>query len=221
MRKFMLAGIAVATALLLSVSMSTIASAAPTRATHDVLTTGKAGGGNVKVGAVLKASLAKGAKATFVSSAGTLSCSSSSFTDKVTKNPGKPGTADESLVAQSFKGCSLVSTAIRSVKKVTINHLPYKTTISDKKGDPVAVSGPSTTLVLVTVLSSTPISCTYTASASHGAASNKAQTISFKNQKFKLKSGPVPGCPTSGDFSATYGPVLDTSVKHDPHVFVN
>ena len=75
-------------------------------ATHDVLTISKVGGTNVKVGAILKANLASGTKVTFVTSSGTLTCTKSSFSSKVTANPPKPGTAKESLTAQSFSSCT-------------------------------------------------------------------------------------------------------------------
>lgn len=220
MRKLMLAGAAVAMALLLPVSMSTVAQASPA-VTHDVLTWGKAGGVNVGK-QVLKASLKSKTKAVFSSSGGTIRCAKSTFTAKVTKNPKRPGSARESLTAQTFSSCKVTGNPdVTGVKSVTINHLPYTTTISDKKGDPVTVSKPETTLKLISVLNpKVPITCVYRASATHGSASNKSQTITFKNQTFKKASGPTV-CSRTGKFSATYGPVIDTSVKHHPHVFVN
>jgi hypothetical protein len=221
MRKLMFAGAAVAMALLLPVSISTMALAAPA-ATHDVLTWGKAGGANVGKNQVLKASLAAKTKAVFVSSGGTITCTKSTFTAIVTKNPSKPGTADESLKTQTFSGCTVTGNPdVTGVKNVVVDHTPYTSTISDKKGDPVTVSKPETTLNLISVLNpKVPITCVYKATKTNGAASNKTQTISFKNQTFTKSSGPLV-CSHSGKFSATYGPVIDTSVKHDPHVFVN
>ncbi len=220
MRKLMIAGAAVAT-LLLAVSMSTTAFASPA-ATHDVLTWGHADGVNVAKNQVLKANLASKAKATFVSSpssAGTITCTKSSFTAKVTSNPAKPGTATESLTAQTFSGCTASGNPdITGVKSVLIDHLPYKTTISDKKGDPVVVSDSETTLNLDSTVG--VITCVYKATTTTGSASNTTQTITFSKQKFKKLSGPAV-CTSSGAFSASYGPVIDTSVKGDPHVFVN
>jgi hypothetical protein len=219
MRKFILAGSAAATALLLFVSISTAALASPA-ATHDVLTYGKAGGANVAKGAILKANLASKSKATFnAGSAGKVTCSKSSFTDKVTSNPAKPGTAVESLTAQSFSKCSASgSPEFTGVKKVAIQHLPYTTKISDKKGDPVTVTKSQVELQLDTSVGT--VTCFYSDSAPKGSASNKSQTIGFVNQVFKRFNSPM-ACPASGKFSATYGPVLDTSKKGDPHVFVN
>jgi hypothetical protein len=219
MRKFMLVGAAAATALLAFVSMSTMALASPA-ATHDVLTSGKAGGANVATGATLKASLASKTTALFnAGSSGKISCKTSSVSDKVTKNPAKPGTADLSLTAQSFSKCSATGNPnFTGVKSVVVDGLPYTTTISDSKGDPVSVSKSKVTLNLDSTVG--VITCVYSASSTHGSASNKTQTITFTNQAFKIVSGPKV-CPSSGKFSATYGPVLDTSVKGDPHVFVN
>jgi hypothetical protein len=219
MRKFMLVGAAAAMALLASLSMSTTALASPA-ATHDVLTSGKAGGANVATGAILKASLASKTTALFnAGKSGKITCKTSSVTDKVTKNPAKPGTADLSLTAQSFSKCSAADNPnFTGVKSVTVNKLPYTTTISDSKGDPVSVSKTQVTLDLDTTVG--VVTCVYKASSTHGSASNKTQTITFSNQEFKKSSGPEV-CPSSGKFSATYGPVLDTSVKGDPHVFVN
>ncbi len=76
----------------------------------------------------------------------------------------------------------------------------------------------NTTITLITTLGS--ISCTYTATTTKGSASNKSQTISFSKQKFKISSG-AHVCPKTGTFSATFGPVRDTSVTGSPHVFVN
>jgi hypothetical protein len=219
MRKLMLAGAAVAISLLLPVSMSTMALASPA-ATHDVLTWGKAGGVNVGK-QVLKANLARKTKAVFVSSGGTITCTKSSFTAKVTSNPRKPGTAQESVTVQTFTSCTAKGSEIKpghDGASVKIDGLPYKTTISDKKGDPVTVLKSATTVKVDSVLGE--VTCVYKASATHGNASNKSQTIAFKNQVFKKSSGPSV-CSGTGKFSATYGPVIDTSVKHSPHVFVN
>jgi hypothetical protein len=221
MRKLMIAGAAVATALLLSASMSATAFASPA-ATHDVLTWGKAGGVNVGKNQILKANLASKAKAVFASSpasGGTITCTKSSFTAKVTGNPAKPGTATESLTAQTFSKCTASGNPdITGVKSVLIDHLPYKTTISDKKGDPVKVSDSETTLNLDSTVG--VITCVYKATTTTGSATNKTQTITFTKQTFKKLSGPAV-CTGSGAFSASYGPVTDTSVKGDPHVFVN
>jgi hypothetical protein len=203
-------------ALLLGVAPMTAASAA----THDVLTIGRVGGANVKVGAVLKASIKAGTKVTFLTgrSAG-ITCKTAQFTAKVTSNPKAPGTARESLTAQSFGRCSVHGiSGATGVKSIKLNHLPYKTTIKDSSGDPVTVSGTNTTLTLRASLGS--IKCTYKATITKGRASNASQTITFSKQVFKLQSG-VNACPKKGTFTAAFGPVLDTSVHGRPHVFVN
>jgi len=206
-----------------AVALTAIALAIPAGAsaavTHDVLTINKVGGANVRVGAVLKANLHKGTKVVFAAgSAGNVTCSASSFTVKVTKNPPKPGTAVASLTAQTFSKCTTNISNARSVKSVKLNHLPYKTTISDAAGFPVTVTGPSTTITLNTTVGT--LSCTYKSKVTKGSASNTTQVITFTKQPFKLSSGPR-ACPSKGTFSAAYGPVLDKSVTGSPHVFVN
>jgi hypothetical protein len=214
MRRFILTAIGVAAAI---VVMTPLAASA---ATTDVLTVSKVGGTNVAVGATLKASLKSGTDATFFSPGTTtgITCTKSGFTEKVTKNPAKSGTADVSITAQTFSGCTANVTGVDSVKSVKADKLPYKGTVSDAKGFPVTVAAPSATVDLNTEVGA--ISCTYSATKLKGAASNTGQTIAFKNQKLTFKSGSSL-CPASGDFSATYGPVKDTSVSGSPHVYVN
>jgi hypothetical protein len=222
-RRTLFAGAAAGMAALAVLSTATAAGASPA-AKHHVLTIGKAGGAAVKTGAKLSASLAKGTKAVFSNSLGTLSCTKSSFTAKVTKNPTARGTADESTTKQSVSGCTITTSGV-TVTSVTVNNLPYKSTVSDKKGDPVTVSKAQTTIVLLA--GTTTVTCVYTDKLIKGSASNKHQTIAFKNQVFTLDtalSNPASDCElggTSGKFTATYGPVKDTSVKHDPKVYVN
>jgi hypothetical protein len=218
MRKLLLP--AAAAAALLAAAPMTAASAA----SHDVLTTGKVGGPNVKVGALLQASLKSNTTAKFLTSKSSgVTCKKVTFTDKVISNPPQPGTAKESLTKQIFVSSSCSVKGIQgatSVKSVKVNKLPYRATISGKKGFPVTVSGTSTTITLNTTLG--PLSCTYTANGriTKGNASNTTQTISFNGQKFTRSHSPL-NCPKTGTFSATFGPVVDTSAKGHPHVFVN
>jgi hypothetical protein len=214
MRRFILTAIAAAAAI---VVMTPLAASA---ATIDVLTVSKVGGTNVAVGATLKAGLESGTDATFFSPGTTtgITCTKSSFTQKVTKNPAKPGTADVSITAQTFSGCTSNVTGVDSVKSVTAESLPYKGTVSDATGHPVTVADVSATVALTTEVGA--ISCTYTATEVKGSATNTGNKVIFKNQKLTFKSG-SDLCPTSGDFSASYGPVKDTSVSGSPKVFVN
>lgn len=212
MSKRLLLAITAATAMLAALPVM-----AASAATSDVLTTGKVGGPNVAVGAIVKAPLKTGTKATFVNGSTTISCSKASVTDKVTKNPAAKGTAVESLTAQTFSGCTVNVTGV-TVKSVKVLKLPYTTTISDASGDPITVSKLSTQITLNAAGSS--FNCTYVAAKIKGNASNVGNVNSFKNQKFTLSSGPAL-CLSSGSFSATFGPLKDTSVSGSPAVFVN
>ncbi len=222
MRKYLFLACTAVMALLLALS------AAPASAsTVDVLTTGKVGGTNVKTGAVLKASLKSGTTGDFYeSSSGTtgVKCSKSSFKVSVTSNPAKPGTAKESLTSQSFSSCTSNVAGVNSVKSVTLQNLPYTTTVSDSTGIPVKVSGTSsskplkTSVVLSTILGS--VTCVYTAKSISGKGSNTGNTLSFSKQKFSKSSGPSL-CFSAGYFTATYGPLTDSSVSGSPKIFVN
>jgi hypothetical protein len=195
----------------------------PSTGHGDVLTVGKAGGTAVKTGAVLKASLAKGTSATFTTSLFTLTCKSSSFSAKVTKNPRAKGTAAESQTAQSISKCT-VSLAGVTVKSIKVNNLPYNVTVSDSKGDPVTVAGtskskPASTTVTVSFDGSS-FSCSYTIKEAKGTASNKGNTITFSKQSFTKTAGSSL-CPSTASFSAAFGPVTDSSVLGSPAVFIN
>ncbi len=223
MRRYLyLAG--TATIALASAMSATAASAA---VTPHVLTINKVGGPAVKVGAILKASLVPLTKATFYSTTTSkvgIKCSKSSFSSKVTVNPLKPGTAKESLMAQSFSSCTVSGIPGITVKSVKLANLPYVVTVSDAAGFPVTVKGSSSTKPLKTTINllfgTSTITCVYTAASIKGHASNTGSTNKFTNQKFKLSSGPAACLPT-GFFTAKYGPIRDTSVTGSPKIFVN
>jgi len=209
-----------AAAIGLAVLPMSVATAAPA-ATHGVLTTSKVGGPNVRVGDVLVASLAKGTNATFFTP-GTkngITCRTSSFTVKVVKNPNAPGTAIESLTKQTFGKCTSAGfSEVLGVNSVTVLKTPYKTTVSDSKGNPATVFKASTKLNLKGTVGN--IICVYGAAKVSGSASNTGQVLTFTNQSFTKVSGPSV-CPRSGGLTAKFGPVVDTSVKSKPHVYIN
>ncbi|HUJ06051.1 MAG TPA: hypothetical protein VLX31_08065 [Streptosporangiaceae bacterium] len=217
MRKHLLLAAAVMAGLVTILPL-TAATAAGT-AGHSVLTDGSPKGPNVKRGAILKAGL-KGS-ATFFSpgtKAG-VTCKSSAYTDRVTKNPPAGKVATELLTAQSFGKCSVSGVpGAKSVKDVTVVGLPYKTTVSGAGTKPIVISKARTKITLGTILGS--LVCTYGATQVKGTSSNVGQVSTFTNQTFTKVSGSA-ACPSKGNFSATFGPLTDTSVKSHPHVFVN
>ncbi|HET7012593.1 MAG TPA: hypothetical protein VFI65_01700 [Streptosporangiaceae bacterium] len=219
MRKYLYLAMAAASASVLAAPV--VASAAPTAKPH-VLTIGKAGGTAVKVGAKLSASLVKGTTATFSLNGMKLTCKSASFTAVVVKNPTKPGKALESLTAQTVAKCT---TPGITIKKTFASNLPYNTSVSDAKGDPVAVTPRSAKkpikLTAVASVGATTVSCPYTATIVKGAASNKGNTITITKQKFTVVKGSNALCPPAANFTAKFGPVKDISVKGSPAVFVN
>jgi hypothetical protein len=217
-RKYFYMGIVVAAALI-----AALPATAAEAATAHVLTTGKVGGPAVAPNAVLKASLAKGATAVFSTSLGKLTCTVSTFTAKVSANPARPGTAKESITAQTFGKCKISINGV-TIKSQTIGNLPYNATVSDAKGNPVKISGRSKVkplLLSITIkFGTSTFSCSVKAASISGTWSNKGNVTAFVKQKFvKAAGGSL--CPASGTFSAAYGPVRDTSVKGSPAVFVN
>jgi hypothetical protein len=218
MRKsLLLAATAAATAMLVMVPAAALGAAAP----HHVLTTGKVGGPNVKVGAVLRAGLKAGTVLTFSSTIANLKCTKSTVTSKVTANPARPGTATESVTAETVSGCKAVNPPVPVTSvTVTVTKLPYRSTVSDARGFPVTVFGSSATIKIVATGVGTII-CKYSARTIKGKASNTGSLISFSKQVFNKAAGSNAFCPAKGALTVTYGPVVDLSVTGHPHVFVN
>ncbi|MGI5136118.1 MULTISPECIES: Tat pathway signal sequence domain protein [unclassified Streptomyces] len=200
-----------------------LAAASPASADGAVLT---AGGTAVAVGDVLNASLAAGTTATLYSSAtGTsgVSCTSSAFTATVTDNPAAPGTATESLTGHSFDSSSCTSNVIGvlGVTGITVDHLPYTTTVGSEGTvtvTPAAGSTIQTTVKLRTLLGT--VTCVYQAPSLTGTASNTDNGIAFTSQQFTKVSGSSL-CFANGYFTAKYAPVTDTSQAGSPVVSVN
>ncbi|MFF2044420.1 Tat pathway signal sequence domain protein [Kitasatospora sp. NPDC058170] len=214
------------TAALAALALATAAVTPAQAAAPAVLTYGGPGGTAAAVGDVLTADLVPGTYATFYSSAsGTsgIKCAVSAFSATVTSNPAAPGVAVEQLNSHTFGSCSANVLGVTGVQSVTVNNLPFTNAVSDGAGNPVTLSptaGPlQTTVVLKTILGT--ITCVYRAPGSiSGTTSNTAQTIGFASQAFNKFSGPST-CFAAGYFTATYGPVLDTSVAGNPHIYVN
>jgi hypothetical protein len=187
----------------------------------NVLTTGSAAGTAVAVGDVLTAPLSSGTTATLYSSAtGTsgVSCTTSQFTAAVTDNPASSGTATESVTAHTFSGCTSNVLGTLSVNSVTVNNLPYVTTVTSDgvvTVTPASSSTPiQTTVVLSTLLGT--ITCVYQASSITGTASNTDNSIAFTSQPFTKFSGSSL-CFSAGYFTAKYAPVTSNGAT----VYVN
>ncbi|MER7752539.1 Tat pathway signal sequence domain protein [Kitasatospora sp. NPDC097643] len=206
----------------------TAAAVAPAQADGPaVLTTGSPTGPDAAVGDVLTANLLPGSYATFYNSAsGTsgIKCAASSFSATVTANPAAPGNAVEQLNTQTFGSCSSNVLGVTSVRSITVNNLPFTNTVGDGPGNPVtlapgAAGSMRTTVVLGTILGS--VTCVYqNTTGISGTTSNATNSIGFAGQPFNLVSGSGL-CFSVGYFSATYGPVADTSVAGSPLIFVN
>ncbi|MFC9125940.1 Tat pathway signal sequence domain protein [Streptomyces sp. NPDC057099] len=204
------------TLLALTAAVAALGLAAPASAADTpVLTT--TDGAAVAVGDVLDASLASGTAATFYSSAtGTsgISCTSSAFAAKVTANPSAPGTATESLASHTFdtSGCTTNVVGSLGVSGITVDNLPYTTSVSSDgtvSVTPGASSAIQSTVKLRTLLGS--ITCVYQAPSLTGTASNADHSISFTNQQFTKVSGSSL-CFSNAFFTAKYAPVTKGGV---------
>ncbi|MET9300407.1 MULTISPECIES: Tat pathway signal sequence domain protein [Micromonospora] len=220
------AGLA-ALALLTGLVGAAPATAAPTTSLASaVLTYPTVAGTAVSVGDVIQASLRSGTNATFYSSTSGstgVKCAASSFSAKVLTNPTAPGTATESLTAQSFSSCTTNVFGTTGVQSVTVNNLPYTTSVTS--AGVVTISGTAaapiqSTVVLNSLLGA--ITCVYRTSTNTltGTASNGTNSISFTNQVLTKFSGPSL-CFGTAYFTASYSPVKDTSKTGSPAVYVN
>jgi hypothetical protein len=216
----------VALALLTGLVAATPASADPSAAlAGNVLTYPTAGGTAVAVNDVIQASLKTGTNATFYNStSGTtgIKCAASSFSAKVLTNPIAPGTATESLTAQSFGTCTTNVFGTTGVQSITLNNLPYATSVTSAgvvKITGTAAAPIQSTVVLNSLLGT--VNCVYRTSTNSltGAAVNATNSIVFTNQPLTKFSGSAL-CFNTAYFSATYSPVRD-STKGNAAVYVN
>ncbi|MBQ1013503.1 Tat pathway signal sequence domain protein [Micromonospora sp. M51] len=216
----------VALALLTGLVAAPPASADPSAAlAGNVLTYPTTGGTAVAVNDVIQASLKTGTNATFYSStSGTtgIKCAASSFSAKVLTNPTAPGTATESLTAQSFGTCTTNVFGTTGVQSIALNNLPYATSVTS--AGVVKISGTTAAPVQSTVVLNSllgTITCVYRTSTNSltGTAANATNSITFTHQPFTKFSGPSL-CFGTAYFSATYSPVRD-STKGNAAVYVN
>ncbi|MFJ6385796.1 Tat pathway signal sequence domain protein [Kitasatospora sp. NPDC092039] len=192
-----------------------------------VLSTGSAGGTAVAVGDALTAPLATGTKATFYSTATSttgVTCATSKLSASVLSNPAAPGSATASLTGLTFGSCTANVTGVTSVRSLTVGNLPYGLTVSDAPGLPVTLTGGSAGTIQATAVLDTwfgTITCSYQLSGAFtGSADNAAHSLAFRTEHFAKSAGSTL-CPADGYFSATYGPVADTSQAGSPAVFVD
>lgn len=227
MRKYLYVATIAASALVLAAPAAQAhtaqAHAAPAHAVH-VLTIGKARGKAVAPKAKLKANVAKGTSATFSLSGQKITCHIFKFTKRVIVNPVRPGTATLSNTALTVGKCT---TSVKGAKiSITAQDLPYNVSASDAKGDPVTVSGRSSSspieLTAKVSLGVQSITCSYSAPSISGHFSNKTHLVTFAKQPFTAVTGGNPICPPGPAlFSAHLGPIRDVSVTGSPIIYVN
>jgi hypothetical protein len=232
MRKYLCLAVAAGAAMVLSVPAGAALAASTHKAPKPVLTIGKVGGTAVKKGAALNASLPKGGSVTFAITAdgqtGSVACTSSSIGAKVTRNPAKAGEATLSVTSVLVSNCGTVDGVSVSLQAI---NLPYGATIKAAKDDPVTFSEASKSKPMgfkATITEdSVEAACVFTATSFSGHASNKGNAVAFSKQQLTLDTQlSDPLCTsavhiTGATVTATYGPVVDSSVKHSPKVFIS
>jgi hypothetical protein len=231
MRKYRYLAAAAGAALVLSVPAGVAVAANVHSSAKPVLTIGKVGGTAVRKGAKLSASLEKGTKVVLSIGTATATCTSASFAATVVKNPSAKGKATLSITSETVKDCPPIKVlGISATLSLKAINLPYAGTVSDAKGDPIVIaesskSKPTGFDATVDVSGVGTLTCIFTATSATGHASNKHTNVAFSDEKFtldkKASSGDCSLAGSKASFSATFGPVLDKSVKHDPKVFVS
>ncbi|MGW2254294.1 Tat pathway signal sequence domain protein [Kitasatospora sp. NPDC001660] len=206
--------------------------AAPASAIHvpdaaAVLTTDSAGTTAVAAGDALAAPLAANTSATFYSTATSttgVTCATSQLSATVLTNPGAPGTATESLTGLTFDSCTSNVTGVTNVESLTVGNLPFTLSVDDGAGLPLTLTAGTAGPIQASAVLDTwfgTITCTYQLSGAFtGNADNGAHGLTFTNEHF-AKSDGSSLCPGDGYFSATFGPVTDTTAPGSPTVYVN
>jgi hypothetical protein len=235
MRKYRYLAVAAAGVMVLTAPAGTaLAASAHPAANKPVLLVGSSKGKAVKNGAKIGASLARGTGAMFKISTYAATCSKSSFAAKVLKNPATKGKATLAITGESVGGkCTFSSVPFPGVSlaSLTAINLPYRDTVT--AAGRVTISGSSKSKPLgfevkVDLDGKLAATCYFTAKSVSGKSSNTHNTVAFTKQPFTLNAtltgskneGTCEVAGKSASFSATYGPVTDTSVKHHPKVYV-
>ncbi|MFJ2582882.1 Tat pathway signal sequence domain protein [Kitasatospora aureofaciens] len=227
-RHFVVTVNAIATATVAALALGAVpASAAPGLAATAVLTADSAGGTAVAEGDALAAPLAANTSATFYSTATSttgVTCAASQLSATVLSNPAAPGTATESLTGLTFDSCTSNVTGVTAVRSLMVGNIPFGVAVDDGPGLPVTLTGGTAGPIQATAVLDTwfgTITCTYQLSGAFtGNADNAAHSMAFSNEHF-AKSDGSSLCPADGYFSATYGPVTDTTQPGGPAVYVN
>ncbi|BAJ32639.1 MULTISPECIES: hypothetical protein [Kitasatospora] len=170
----------------------------------------------VAVGDSLSANLVSGTFATMYNPGTTtgVKCSVSTIGGSVNSNPTATGSATASgpVNVLTFSGCTSNVVGVSGVNSLTMSNLPYTLSISDSAGFPVTLTGSIQAVVNLKTLAGNAL-CTYSSPTGtlNGNATNTPPQINMVNQGFTKLSGPSI-CFASINFSASYGPVTDTTL---------
>ncbi|RKE22942.1 Tat pathway signal sequence domain protein [Streptomyces sp. TLI_171] len=177
----------------------------------------------VGVGDSLSAGLVGGTFATMYNPGTTtgVKCSVSTIGGKVAANPAATGSATASgpVSVLTFSGCTSNVVGVTGVNSLTMSNLPYTLAITDSAGFPATLTGTIQAVVSLKTLAGNA-TCTYSSPTGvlNGNATNSPAQIGLTNQPFTKLTGPSI-CFANINFSASYGPVTDTTLGGT--VFVN
>ncbi|MFD7645975.1 Tat pathway signal sequence domain protein [Kitasatospora sp. NPDC059795] len=186
----------------------------------------------VNVGDALSADLVTGTLATMYNPGTTtgVKCTVSHISGSVgvnpTVTPTTTATASGPVTGLTFSGCTSNVVGVTGVNSLTMDTLPYTLSISDAPGYPVSLSPIASgtqiqaTAVLKTLAGTATCVFRATSASLQGNATNVPPQINLVNQSLTKFSGPSI-CFPSINFSASYGPVIDSAPGNGGTVLVN
>jgi len=170
-------------------------------------------GAAVPVGDNLGASLSS-ATAVFNTSAGKITCTHGSFVATMANDPLSGGTveATETLTTLTFTGCTTTIVGVTGVSSVTLNGTANVTLSDDGASDALVITNLDEKVKLTAIIGA-PV-CDYgthgTVTSVTGALTTATSAVSFAAAPVALITGSGV-CPSSGTFTATFGPIIDQS----------
>ncbi|MFJ5924734.1 Tat pathway signal sequence domain protein [Kitasatospora sp. NPDC092948] len=178
-------------------------------------------GPNVNVNDSLSADLVSGTLATMYNPGTTtgVKCTASHIGGSVAVNPtvaaGGTATASGPVNVLTFSGCTSNVVGVTGVASLTMDNLPYTLSISDATGFPVTLAPAAGSQIHATAVLNTlagTATCTFQSSAAtlSGNATNTPPQINLVNQPLTKLTGPSI-CFSAINFTASYGPVTDTT----------
>lgn len=170
-------------------------------------------GAAVPVGDHLGASLSS-TTAVFNTSAGKITCTHGSFVANMANDPLSGGTteATETLTTLTFTGCTTTIVGVTGVSSVALNGTANVLLSDDGASDALVITNLDEKVKLTAIIGA-PV-CDYgthgTVTSVTGALTTATSSVAFAAAPVALITGSGV-CPSSGTFTATFGPIIDQS----------